>query len=209
MFHINPISSSDYDILGMFWHGKTVGPQTTLAFAGIEFDTVALEACLPADKIIKAQAIILSFLKRKKATLKEIQSLIGLLHFACSVVVPGRAFLCRLIDLTKGIKCTSHFIWLNWSVKADLSMWKSFLDDFNGWLFFLCDNWLTFSSLNLYTDAAAGFGFGAIFSQLWCFGVWPDQWKTFNVVHLRILPNCVECAPLGPFDAESAHRFLY
>lgn len=142
-FRIIPISPSDYDLLGMFWHGnfyydrampmgcasscrtfetfstalqwfaqkrlnivhlihilddflmaaasydqccshlenflslceylgvpiaaeKTVGPQTTLTFAGIELDTVALEARLPADKIIKAQALILSFLKRKR-----------------------------------------------------------------------------------------------------------------------------------------------
>ena len=149
---------------------------------------MVLEARLPADKIIKTQALILSFLKRKKATLKEIQSLIGLLNFASSVVVPGRAFLRRLIDLTKGIRCASHFIWLNRSVKADLSMWKSFLDDFNGQLFFLCDNWLTPSSSNSYTDAAADFGFGAIFGQLWCFSVWPDQWKALNIVILEFYP---------------------
>ena len=103
--------------------------------------------------------------------------LVGLLNFACSVVIPGRAFLRRLFDLTKGIKCASHFIRLSRSVKADLSMWKSFLDDFNGRSFFLGDCWSTSSSLNLYTDAAAGFGFGAIFGQFWCFGAWPDNGK--------------------------------
>ncbi len=79
---------------------KTVGPHTTLTFAGIELDTMMLEARLPADKILKAQAFLLAFSKRKKATLKEVQSLILLLNFACSVVVPGRAFLRRLIDST-------------------------------------------------------------------------------------------------------------
>ena len=168
--------------------GKTVGPQTTLTFAGIELDTVMLEARLPADKIAKTQGLLLSFLTRKKATLQEVQSLIGLLNFACSVVIPGRAFLRRLIDLTKGIKCATHFIRLSRSVKADLSMWKSFLDDFNGRSFFLDDCWSTSSSLNLYTDAAAGFGFGAIFGQFWCFGAWPDQWKTLNIVILEFYP---------------------
>ena len=168
---------------------KTVGPQTTLTFAGIELDTMALQARLPADKIIKPQALILSFLKRKKATLKEIQSLKGLLNFACLVVAPGRAFLRRLVDLTKGIKCAPHFTRLNWSVKTDLSMWKLFLDDFNGRSFFLRDNWLTSFSLNLYTNAAAGFGFGAIFGQLWCFGVWSDQWKALDIVILELYPS--------------------
>lgn len=39
-----------------------------------------------------------------KLTVKELQSLIGLLNFACNIVSPGRSFLRRLIDLTMGIK---------------------------------------------------------------------------------------------------------
>ena len=116
---------------------KTVDPRTTLTFAGIELDTILFEARLSADKITKSKALLSKFLQRKKATLKEVQSLIGLLNFACSVVVPGRAFLRRLIDLTKDIRCASHFIRLSRSVKADLRIWKSFLDDFNGRSFFL------------------------------------------------------------------------
>ena len=56
------------------------------------------------------------------------------------------------------------------------------MDYFNGRLFFLDDCWSTSCSLNLYTDAAAGFGFGAIVGQFWCFGAWLDQWKTLNIV---------------------------
>ena len=37
----------------------------------------------------------------------------GFSPFACSVVVPGRTFLRRLIDLTKGIKKAHHHIRLN------------------------------------------------------------------------------------------------
>jgi len=33
--------------------------------------------------------MIASFLKKKKATLTELQRLTGVLNFACSVVVPG------------------------------------------------------------------------------------------------------------------------
>ena len=42
----------------------------------------------------------------------------------------------RVSPLTKGIKCATHFILLSRSAKADLSMWKSFLVDFNGRSFF-------------------------------------------------------------------------
>lgn len=84
--------------------GKTCGPSTILSFAGIELDTVQSEARLPQDKLDKCTELISNFLHRKKVYLEELQSLIGLLNFACSVVLPGRAFLRRLIDLTIGIK---------------------------------------------------------------------------------------------------------
>ena len=102
---------------------KTVGPQNILSFARIELDTLRMEARLPADKTEKCKLLIASFLRRKKVTLREIQSLTGLLNFACSVVVPGRAFLRRLIDLTKGITSAHHFIRLKKAVKADLELW--------------------------------------------------------------------------------------
>ena len=115
---------------------KTVGPENVLAFAGIELDTLRMEARLPLDKTEKCKTLVSTFLRRKKVTLREIQSLVGLLNFACSVVVPGRAFLRRLIDLTRGVKSPHHFIRLNKSSKADLVLWQSFLDDFNGRSFF-------------------------------------------------------------------------
>ena len=68
---------------------KTVGPSTTIAFAGIELDSILMEARLPHEKIDKCQEFISIFLQRRKVTLKEIQSLTGLLNFACAVVVPG------------------------------------------------------------------------------------------------------------------------
>ena len=167
---------------------KTVGPETVLAFAGIELDTLRMEARLPPDKTAKCQTLISTFLRRKKVTLREIQSLLGLLNFACSVVVPGRAFLRRLIDLTKGVKFPHHFIRLNKSSKADLALWQTFLDDFNGRSFFLTDAWHDSLSLNLYTDAAGSLGYGGIFGSEWFFGAWPDEWKQLNITILEFYP---------------------
>ena len=83
---------------------ETCGPSTAMSFAGIELDSIFLEARLPRDKIEKCISLISDFIHRKKVTLKEVQSLNGLLHFACSVIRPGRAFLRRLIDLTVGVR---------------------------------------------------------------------------------------------------------
>ena len=62
-----------------------------------ELDTDKMEARLLEEKLRKCVTLISEFLKRKKVSLKEMQSLIGLLNFTCSVVIPGRTFLRRLI----------------------------------------------------------------------------------------------------------------
>ena len=116
---------------------KTCGPSTILTFAGIELDTVQSESRLPEDKLLKCEHLIAAFLKRKKGTLKELQSLIGVINFACSVVVPGRSFLRRLIDLTIGLRSPRHFVRVSREVKADLFIWQQFFKDFNGKSFFL------------------------------------------------------------------------
>ena len=102
---------------------KTVGPSTALAFAGIELDTVLMEARLPQEKLDKCRELLSAFLRRRKVTLQEIQSLTGLLNFACTVVVPGRAFLRRLIDLTIGVQKPHFWIRLSREVIRNRICW--------------------------------------------------------------------------------------
>ena len=115
----------------------TVGLDTALQFAGITLDSVRLEARLPEEKLQKCRNLLTDFLSRRSVCLKELQSLIGLLNFTCLVVVPGRAFLRCLIDLTKGIK--PDHIRISRGAKQDLTMWLQFLTEFNGRSFFLND----------------------------------------------------------------------
>ena len=138
---------------------KTCGEATTLSFAGIELDSIKSEARLPQEKVFKCVETIFIFLSHNKVTLKEIQSLIGLLNFACSVIAPGRAFLWRLIDLTHGITKAHHFIRLCHEVKEDLRVWLSFLSSFNGKSFFVNEVWC---KLNLFTD-------GVGVNRFWCY----------------------------------------
>ena len=168
--------------------GKTVGPSTTMAFAGIELDSILMEARLPQDKLVKCRDLISAFLKRRKVSLKEIQSLTGLLNFACTVVVPGRAFLRRLIDLTIGITRPHYLIKLSKEVKEDLLVWQHFLSGFNGHSFFLSEEWCNSHQLKLYTNASGAYGFGAIFGKQWCYGEWPDSWRHLNIAFLEFYP---------------------
>ena len=129
-----------------------------------------------------------NFLKRKKVTLKELQSLIGCLNFACSIVVPGRAFLRRLIDLTIGIKHANHFIRITKEVKSDLCVSLQFLQCYNGKSFFFNDRWLNNNSIQIFTDASGAHGFGIVFGKKWCYGTWLEEWIGKNIAFLEFYP---------------------
>ena len=128
---------------------KTCGPSQVIQFAGITLDSINQEARLPEDKLQKCRLLLESFCKRRKVTLRELQSLIGLLNFTCSVIVPGRAFLRRLIDLTIGGRRPHHRIRLTKETKHDMEVWLKFLREFNGRSFFLDDKWNTSLPLEL------------------------------------------------------------
>jgi hypothetical protein len=85
----------------------------------------------------------------KKSRLRELQSLIGILNFACSVVPPGRAFLRRLIDLTIGLSKPHHHRRLNKETRLDIQAWLIFVESFNGKCLFLSDRWGTSEQLTI------------------------------------------------------------
>ena len=67
------------------------------------------------------------------------QSLVGILHFACTVVQPGRAFLRIMINLTCKVAEHQQFISISEEAKLDMKIWLSFLENFNGTSMFLHD----------------------------------------------------------------------
>jgi hypothetical protein len=154
---------------------KTVFPTTTLTFLGLDLDSELMEIRLPLDKLGKLKDQFNHFKFKKKSTLRELQSLIGLLNFACSVVPPGRAILRRLIDLTIGLSKPHHYRRLNKEARSDIQAWLIFVESFNGKCLFLSDRWGTSEQLNLYTDAS-NIGFGGLFRKHWFAIKWPTDW---------------------------------
>lgn len=187
---------------------KTEGPDTTLTFLGIEIDTVSQKARLPQNKLDKCEELINSFLKRKKVTLRELQSLLGLLSFACQVIVPGRPFLRRLFDLVVGVSQPYHHIRLRKHCKDDLIVWQMFLKQFNGKYFFLDDKLIASDSLMLYTDASGMIGYGAVFGNRWFHGTWNDKWAGQNITLLEFYPIVLAIEIWGHYFANRSILFL-
>ena len=167
---------------------KTEGPASTITFAGIELDSVRMEARIPQEKLDRYRKLVSDYKNKKKITLVELQRVIGSLQH-CSYIVPaGRAFLRRLIQLTIGLSLPHHHTRLNSEARADLDTWATFLKHFNGRALFLEQKIFTSDTLHLYTDSAQSLGFGAVFHDRWFFGEWPKLWTSFEITVLELFP---------------------
>ena len=74
---------------------KCEGPSTCLVYLGIELDSVKMSPRLPSDKLRELVSLIRTWTSKKWCTRKELESLVGKLNHACSVVAPGHTFLRR------------------------------------------------------------------------------------------------------------------
>ena len=167
---------------------KTCLPSTLTVLYGIEVDSAAMEARLPRDKVEKSVAAVHEMLSKKKTTLKELQSLLGLLNFVCQVIYPGRSFLRRLFHLSKKATRPRHFIRITNDARLDLYAWLDFLSNFNGITLLKQRRWVTSAKLHLYTDAATSAGYGAVLGNNWVSGLWPDDWKAFHITIMELYP---------------------
>ena len=138
---------------------KTEGPSLIIEFLGIILDSLKMEARLPPDKLNRLSIELDAWHIKKSDTLQELQSLIGTLNFACKVIPPGRAFLQRIINLTRGVPKPHHHIRLTKGFREDVKMWQNFLKSWNGTSLFLNPCWENSAEFSLYTDASGTPGF--------------------------------------------------
>ena len=162
---------------------------------------------LPQDKLLDARLKIDSVYRRKKVSLRQLQSLIGTLSFACKVIVPGRVFLRRVIDLTCGEHNQEHLIRLNVEARLDLSAWRIFLHSFNGVSMLLSNAWVSSDAVRLFSDASA-LGFAAIYGTRWCQGRFPPSWSHTNIAVKELLPIVLAVQFWGPIMANSRMLFM-
>ena len=147
------------------------------------------------DKIIKLRSAITDMLKWKKCTLKEVQSIIGSLNFACRAIAPGRAFLRRLIGSIKNLSKPHFRMRITRDMKADLQMWLTFFENNNGVYLFKDPLWYSQSDFELYTDSAASIGMGIYLDRHWAQAKWgphfENECSSNNITFLEYFPILV------------------
>jgi hypothetical protein len=110
-------------------------------------------------------------------------------------VAPGRAFLRRLIGSTIPLKAPHHVTRVNKSIKGDLNMWLTFLDNYNGVSVFRDQVEITNGELEFFTDAAASIGMGIYLKGKWAQAKWGDHFQAEtegnNITFLEYFPILV------------------
>ena len=106
---------------------KTVLPTTHLILLGIELDSIAQEARIDQARLAKVLHMLDKWSSRKHCTKRQLQSLIGKLHFIASVCRPGRTFVRRMIDLLSKASHPSHRIRLTVAFRKTFTGGKPFL----------------------------------------------------------------------------------
>lgn len=162
-------------------HDKTEGPTTKLTFLGIELDSVTMTARLSADRLIELTQLLDVWVKKRTATITELQSLTGVLNWAAKVVRPGRLFLRRIIDHSSSLPQADRMTQrdIPTTVFKDIKWWREFVSEWNGVSLFYNPVWVDAGTdLHMFTDAC-NTGYGARCGRHWIAGEWsPKQLET-------------------------------
>ena len=184
---------------------KTFMPAQNTAFLGVELDTVRQVARLPLDKLQEYKTSVQETLLRTKITRRDLESLVGKLNFATSVV-PARPFLRRIIDLIWTVDKPYHFILITRAVKKDLHTWLQFLSSYNGTTYFRCLRIVNSSAIHLGSDASK-LGFGACYGSKWVQAAYPPAWQRQHITYLELYPIYVLIFMFGRLMANSTIIF--
>ena len=145
---------------------KTLGPSCIMTFLGLEIDTLEMVIRIPQDKLTEVKGKLELTIKKRKITLRDLQSLVGSLNFCAKAIPSVRAFNRRFCDAMCGIQRSNHFIRVTLGMKEDIKTWLTFLENFNGTLAFGESEWLSNSKIHLFTDSVGNpdLGCGVYFS---------------------------------------------
>ena len=107
---------------------KLEGSSHCLTFLGIILNTQHMQASLPDDKLNCIKLQLSTWLHKRKATKRQIQSLVGFLQHACKVVWLGGTFVAQMYSTAAKVKKLTNFSHLNKSFKSDLYWWHMFIN---------------------------------------------------------------------------------
>ena len=148
---------------------KVVSPSTVVTYLGIQIDSLSMTLKLPPSKMEKLHMELEFFLGRKRATLKQIQRLAGVLGYCSTLIRGGRTFSHRVISLLKCFQHNRRYVTLDNNFHLDLDWWWQCAVWFNGTARIVTDD--QSDRLVLESDSSLS-GYGAVCGEDWLAGAW-------------------------------------
>lgn len=138
------------------------------------------------------------WLKYKFCTKKSLESLVGYLHDASTVIKPGRTFTRRLLDLLKSAhhRSARSFLRLNVEARSDIAWWFCFIEKWNG-LSMMRSSKLSCPDVVLTSDASGNWGCGAFWEDRWFQYQWPPSTCELHITYKELFPIVVATAIWG------------
>lgn len=169
---------------------------TSITFLGIVVDTVAFQLRLPEEKLQVMRGLVGNWSGRRSCPYKELESLLGHLSHAASVIIDGKLFTRHLFTLLGAARSRHHYVHLDGAAQADLSWWGCVLHHWNGRSFF---PFVGLPDLHLFTDASGTFGCGGLVTQdaRWFQVEWPPSWAQVNIAVKELVPVVMAAALWG------------
>ena len=98
------------------------------------------------------------------------------------------------------VKKLHHHISPNREVREDIQWWRHVLLQWNGVSIFPDSEWTCHSTMELYRDASATIGYGAVFGRKWFYGVWPNELSgdLISIQWKELFPIYAACFTRGP-----------
>lgn len=175
---------------------KCEGPTTSITFLGIVIDSVAMELRLPHEKLLRIKKEIKLWQGKRSCSMRELQSLTGLLQHAASVVRPGRTFIRRLFDLLATVKAPHHHIRLNLDARSDVEWWAAFIEHWNGIAIMPADMQVS-TQHEVVSDASGHWGCGAYTQQQWFQLNWAGPSASEPIMTKELVPIVIAAAVWG------------
>ena len=161
-------------------YSKVIMPTQKLCFLGVNICSVTFTLELPEEKVNAFKDLLSSFGQRRRATLKQLQQLAGKLNWASQVVLGGRTYLRRILDLMRPLKQASHKVKLNEGFKADIQWWIDYFQVFNAKRLAL--RYAPVHQVSLDACTLAG---GAYYNGDWQYAYWATDYPHIKDMHIN------------------------
>jgi hypothetical protein len=158
---------------------KTEGPSTRLVFLGILIDSEAMSISLHQTRLAAIRTTLRSWQQRTTCSLRQLQSIIGVLSFASMVVRHGRTFLQHMRDAATTYNDVDDphdttVVPLSADFQEDITWWYQFMAQWNGVSLLWDTEWMDTSDiLQPHTDACVE-GYAAVCGKEWFHARWTE-----------------------------------